>query len=208
MVRNFVIRKRWAILLLGLFIGCSSTNKPRVPDAPDPVIEGNLTEDKAKEALEMKLAKQIKFLEENRERFKGQVVEVPSGDTTYYFKYYDDFPEDSDKVNVIVTAGESVSSPYLADAKYRKVRYQTRYTKSRGKASSDNDFIRDEGVQKDVYEFNGRAWQLRSSVFEVTKTSIYKNDQWMVLPGRLKRVEEEKPEYFIDKLRSLFGLLD
>jgi len=208
MARNLMVRKGLAILLLGFLIGCSSANKPRVPAEPDALIKEDLTEDKVKQALQAKLANQIKYLEENRERFKNQVVEMPSSDTKYYFKYYDEFPEGPDKVNITITPGEPFSAPYLADAKYRKVRYQTRYTKSEGRAGSDTDFIRDEGIQKDVYEFNSGAWQLRSSVFEVTKTSIYKNEQWTPSQGRIKRVEEEKPEYFIDKVRSLFGLLD
>ncbi len=203
-----MIRRGWAILMLGLLIGCSSANTPRVPPESDALIKDNLTEDNVKQALRMKLAKRIKYLEENHDRFKKQVVEVPSSAATYYFKYYDEFPEGPDKVDVTVTRGEPFSAPYTADAKYRKVRYQTRYTKSAGKASSDTDFIRDEGIQKDVYDFNSGAWQLRSSIFEVTKTSIYKNEQWTPTLGRIKRVEEEKPEYFIDKVRSLFGLLD
>jgi hypothetical protein len=208
MARNSMIRTSWAILLLCFLIGCSSANTPRVPPEPDALVKGNLTEDNVRQALQAKLAKQIKYLEENRDRFKKEVVEIPSSSTTYYFKYYDVFPEGPDKVDVTVTPGEPFSAPYTANAEYRKVRYQTRYTKSEGRASSDTDFIRDEGIQKDVYDFNSGAWQLRSSVFEVTKTSIYRNERWTPTLGRIKRVEEEKPEYFIDKVRSLFGLLD
>ena len=73
---------------------------------------------------------------------------------------------------------------------------------------NDNDFIRDEGVQKEMYEFDGAKWELKSSIFEVRKTSVYDKDRWMASRGRIRRVEEEQPELFVDKLRNLFGLLD
>jgi fibronectin type 3 domain-containing protein len=72
----------------------------------------------------------------------------------------------------------------------------------------DNDFMRDEGIQNEKYEFDGAKWELKSSIFEVRKTSVYSEDRWLVTRGRIRRVEEEKPELFVDKVRNLFGLLD
>ncbi|MBI4832263.1 MAG: hypothetical protein HY801_12090 [Candidatus Lindowbacteria bacterium] len=208
MTHKTMIFKNCIILLLGLFIGCSSANKPRLPENSDPVIGGELSEEKARGTLETKLANQMRFAEENKESFKKQVVSVPSGEFTYYYKYYDEFPEEK-SVSISISPGDTVLAPaYTANVKYRKVRYQTRYTKSQAKAEDDNDFIRDEGFENDVYEFVDGKWRLKSSVFEVTKTSIYKDDRWTVMQGRIKRTEEEKPEYFVDKVRTLFGLLD
>ncbi|UCD56862.1 MAG: hypothetical protein JSV16_13725 [Candidatus Hydrogenedentota bacterium] len=208
MAQDTTIRKGCIILLLALLAGCSSANKPRIPTNPDPLIRGELTEDKARRALEMKLAKEINFLEQNRVRYEKQVVAVPSGDITYYYKYYDEFPEGAENKSITIIPTETFSPSYKAEAKYRKVRYQTRYTKSKSRAAADNDFIRDEGMQKNIYEFNGKTWQLKSSVFEVIKSSVYREDQWVASRGRIRRVEEEKPEYFVDKVRTLFGLLD
>ena len=208
MGRNLALRVSWMILLVGLAAGCASTNKPRLPDNPDPAVRGELTAEKARGALRMKLAKQMKYLEENRERFRKQVTQVPSGSDTYYYKYYDDFPEGPINAKLTVTPTETFSPVYEAEAKYRKVRYQTRYTKSRNRAGADDDFIRDEGIQKEIYKFDGQKWQLMSSVFEVITTSVYEEDGWTASRGRIRRVEEEKPEPFVDKVRSLFGLLD
>jgi hypothetical protein len=196
-----------ALLFVGLLAGCSSPNKVRGPGGADPLVRGEVSDDKVKQALETKLAGQISYLQENQEQFKNQVIAISSGDAKLYYKYYDEFPE-PDAVEVTVTKTDSFSPSYVGEAKYRKVRYQTRYSRSQGKASDDTDFIRDQGVQKDVYEFDGETWQLKSSVFEVTKTSVYREDEWVVPQGRINRVEEEKPEYFIDKVRTLFGLLE
>jgi len=63
-------------------------------------------------------------------------------------------------------------------------------------------------VQNEIYEFDGARWELKSSIFEVRKTSVYSEDRWRASRGRIRRVEEEKPELFVDKVRSLFGLFD
>jgi hypothetical protein len=197
------------ILLLGLTIGCSSANKSRISENPDPVIKGELTENSARDALETKVTNQMSFLEQNKESFRKQVVSAPSSDVAYYYKYYDEFPEGTKSADISILPGETViSPPYAATVKYRKVRSQTRYTKSEAKAESDNDFIRDEGIENDDYEFIDGKWRLKSAIFEVTKSSVYRNDRWTAAQGRIKRTEEEKPEYFVDKLRTLFGLLD
>ncbi len=208
MALTATIRRSSVVLLLGLAIGCSSANKARIPNNPDPIIKGDLTEDKAQRALEMKLAKQIEFLDQNSERYKDQVVALPSGDVTYYYKYYDMFPQGPDNVTITITPTDTFRPPYKAEARYRKVRQQTRYSRSKGRAAADTDFIRDEGIQKDVYVFDDGKWNLKSSTFDVTKTSVFRGDEWTVAQGRIRRVEEEKPEYFVDKLRTLFGLLD
>jgi hypothetical protein len=198
----------WIILLLGLIVGCSSTEVRRLPSNPDPLIRGEMTEDKARRALEMKLTKQMKFLEENGERFKKQVVALPSGDIKYHYKYYDEFPGGPENLSVTITPLEALPLPYKGEVKYRKVRYQTRYTTSQRKAVNDNDFIRDEGVQKETHEFDGTKWELKSSIFEVRKTSVYDKDRWTASRGRIRRIEDEQPELFVDKLQNLFGLLD
>jgi len=187
---------------------CSSTDRIRAPKNPNPVIEGEVTPEKAQLALEMKLKREIEYLQQNAERFKEQVVAVPINKSTYYYKYYDEFPEATEQIKITVTPTGSLSPAYTADAKYRKIRFQTRYSKSQGKAADDENFIQDEGIQQNSYAFEGNAWRLRSSVFEVTKTSIYREDQWVASHGRINRLEEEKPEYFVDKLRTLFGLLE
>ncbi len=197
------------LILVGILVGgCSSAHKARIPNNPDPIIRGEATEEKARRALEMKLVKQMNFLEENSEKFRNEVLGAPMGKDTYYYKYYEEFPEDPADISITISSSDTLANPYEAEVKYRTVRYQTRYTKSKGRAASDNDFIRDEGIRKEKFEFDGETWRLRSSVFEVMKTSVYRDDQWTATRGRIRRVEEEKPEYFVDKVRTLFGLLD
>jgi hypothetical protein len=193
--------------VLAVVIGCAST-APRVPKNPDPVIKGEVTEEKAERALRMKLTKQMTFLVENKEQYEKKLAKVPSGQETYYYKYYDVFPEGPENISISIHPTEEFSPMYTADVRYRKVRYQTRYTKSQGRAEDDTDFIRDEGRQNETYEFDGEVWRLKSSIFEVTRTSIYDEDGWTTTRDRVRRVEEEKPELFVDKVRSLFGLLE
>ena len=202
-----MLRIGLAVLLIGLVAGCSSADL-RIPKNPDPIIKGEVTKEKAERALRMKLTKQMEFLQANAETYKKQVVKLPSGQESYYYKYYEEYPEDPGDVSINVVATDEFSPMYKADVKYHKLRYQTRYTKSEGKAEKDNDFIRDQGIQNEQYEFDGEIWQLKSSIFEVTKTSIYNEDRWTTTQDRVRRLEEEKPELFVDKVQSLFGLLD
>ncbi len=208
MAGKAVYEKLWIALLVGLLASCSSAQTRRIPGNPDPLIKGEVTEEKVQRALEMKLAKQIEFLEQNSERFKKQVVSLPSGDAKYHFKHYDEFPEGPAGVDIAIVPLETFSPSHKADVKYRKIRYQTRYTKSASRAAEDSDFIRDEGVQNEIYEFDGAKWELKSSIFEVRKTSVYSEDRWQASRGRIRRVEEEEPELFVDKVRNLFGLFD
>lgn len=205
---NVIVRIGLLAGLIGIFSGCSSASRFRVPKNPDPIIKGEITKEKAERALQMKLTKQIGFLEENKEQYKKQVVRIPSGQESDYCKYYDEFPEGPENMSITVTSTNQFSPLYTAQAKYRKVRYQTRYTKSASRAANDTDFIRDEGIQNDEYEFDGNIWLLKSSIFEVTKTSVYRKDRWTTTQDRVKRLEEEKPELFVDKVRTLFGLLE
>lgn len=208
MGRRFFYRLLSTAFLVALVAGCSSAAKPRIPSNPDPLIKGEPTEEKVRRALEMKLAKQIEFLEQNKDKYKTRVVSLPAGDIKYHYKYYDEFPEGLESSDIEITPLETFSPSFKGEVKYRKIRYQTRYTKSQARASDDNDFIRDEGVQREVHEFNGVRWELKSSVFEVRKTSVYGEDRWRATRGRLRRVEEEAPELFVDKVRTLFGLFD
>ena len=196
------------LIFAALLNGCSSTQKPRGPANPDPLIKGVVTEEKAQMALEMKLVRQFEYLEENKERFKGRVVIVPGDDVKYHYKYYDEFPEGPEGLDIEIKPLETFSPSYEGKVEYRKIRYQTRYTNSRARASKDNDFIRDEGVQREEHEFDRGKWRLKSSVFEVRSTSVYGEDRWRATRGRIRRVEEEEPELFVDKVRNLFGLLD
>ena len=208
MAGKTMFRRLWIALVVGLLAGCSSAEVRRIPGNPDPVIKGEVTEEKARRALEMKLTKHLDFLEQNSERYKKRVVSLPAGEAKYHYKYYERFPEGPEGLDIEVTHLETFAPSYKAIVKYRKIKYQTRYTKSANRAAKDNSFIRDEGIQKERYEFDGANWDLKSSIFEVRKTSVYSEDRWRATHGRIRRAEEEKPELFVDKVRNLFGLLD
>ena len=188
---------------------CSSAGKTgRVPANPDPIIRGEVSREHVELALKMKLERQLAFREQNKEEFKKQMVVMPSGDVKYHYKYYEEFPDGPEKVDLTVTPTEKLTPPFEGEARYRKVLFQTRYSQSKSTAAKDNDFIRDEGIQTDAYEFDGKKWRLKSSVFEVRKTSVYDEKGWRATQGRLRRVEEEEPELFIDKAKNLFGIFD
>ena len=208
MAQKALIRTFVALLLIVLIAGCSSAQKSRLPDDPDSLFKGEATKENVGDLLEMKVASQIRYMEQNSEEFKKQVVSLPSNNTRYHFKYYDEFPGGSDNIAIAIKPLDKVNILYKGEVKYRKIRYQTRLATSSGKASGDENFIRDEGVQREVYEFDGSLWRLKSSVFEVRKTSVYREDRWRAAQGRIRRVEEEEPELFVDKVRNLFGLID
>lgn len=208
MRRKKALRSVLLAVMLGWLVGCSSTDVARSPANPDPTIRGDVTQEKAEQALEMKLEKQLQFLAENKDDFKGQIITLRSRGATYYYKYYEDFPEGAENIRVSVTPTETFNPAFKGEAKYQKIRYQTRYTTSESRASADDDFIRDEGTQNETHEFDGTKWNLTSSVFKVTKTSVYRQDRWRSSRGRLRRVEEEQPDLFVDRVRNLFGLLD
>jgi hypothetical protein len=207
MFRKVKLRIVMMILPLGLVMSCASTDL-RIPKNPDPIIKGDITQEKAEIALRMKLRKQMDFLEANKEQYRKQIVKIPSGQESYYYKYYDEFPGDREDVIITIVPTGEFSPMYRADVKYHKVRYQTRYTKSDSGAKADNDFIRDQGMQNEQYEFDREVWQLKNSTFEVTKTSVYDNNKWTASQKRIRRVEDDKPELFVDKVRTLFGLLE
>ncbi len=208
MTRRFVVGFFSVLFLAALLAGCSSARKSRGPGNPDPLIKGVVTEEKAALALEMKLTKQFEYLEQNSEKFKSRVVSSPSSDVNYHYKYYDEFPEGIEGLDIEVKALETFSPSYVGNVEYRKIRYQTRYTNSKSRASKDKKFIRDEGVQRETHEFDQGKWSLKSSIFEVRNTSVYGEDRWRATRGRIRRVEEEKPDLFVDRVRNLFGLLD
>ncbi len=208
MSRRVVLRFFSILLFAALLTGCSSAGKPRIPGNPDPLIKGRVTEETARLALEMKLTKQIEFLEQNKEKYKDRVVTLPAEDVKYHYKYYDEFPEGPEGLDIEVEPLETFSPSFKGEAKYRKIRYQTRFTTSSRRAATDNDFIRDEGMQTEVYEFDGEKWNLKRSIFEVRNTSVFGEDRWRATRGRIRRLEEEKPELFVDKIRNLFGFID
>jgi len=208
MIRRHYLKNTCITLVILALAGCSSAQKSRFPGNPDPVIKGEVNKDTVGLALKMKLEKQLDYLEENKEKFEKQVMSIRSGETQYHYKYYEEFPEGPEGLDIDVTPLETLSPAFKGEAKYRKIRYQTRYSKSGSRAADDTDFIRDEGVQEETYEFDGTKWQLKSSIFEVRKTSVYDEKGWRVTQGRLRRAEEDEPELFVDKVRSLFGLLD
>ena len=63
-IRTFV-----ALLLIVLIAGCSSAQKPRLPHDPDPLFKGEATKENVGDLLEMKVADQIRYMEQNSEEF-------------------------------------------------------------------------------------------------------------------------------------------
>ena len=161
MSEKAILQLGMMVLVLGLLAGCSSVDS-RIPKNPNPIIKGEVTKEKAERALQMKLTKHMMFLEENKEQYKKEVVKLASGEDTYHYKYYDEFPEGPENVSITVIPTSGFTPMYTADVKYRKVRYQTRYTKSENKAKNDTDFNRDQGIQNEEYEFDGEIWRLKN----------------------------------------------
>lgn len=196
-----------AVLALATTWGCATAPLHRDHPEPDPLIKGEITEDKVERALRMRTMRRLEYLNANKDYFQGQVVRTRIGGEQYYFRFYDWFPGDTEDVKVAVTPQRDdrpVVVTYKGEVEYPRVRYETLYSNKAPRITTTTQFVRDEGIVHERYDFVGTTWRLRDSYFDVEHTSIYRDDEWVPVRNRLRRVEENQPELFVDKIRNLF----
>lgn len=202
----------WAVLAAVLVAaGCTSAPLYREHPQPDPVIKGELTPEKLEKALRMKVMRRLEYLNENRDDFQAQVVRTRIKGQNYFFRFYDYFPGDWHDVQIEMhdqtESEEPQVVPYEATVRYPRVRYETLYAGSADRIQTTDTFVRDEGLAKERYAFNGMTWELQDSFFDVKRTSVYRDNEWVPVQQRIRRVEQKQPEYFVDKIKNLFGFL-
>ncbi len=194
-------------LALGTLVGCASAPLHRDHPEPDPRIKGEITPDKVERALRMRTMRRLEYLNANKERFQREIIRTRIRGENYYFRFYDWFPGDWEDVKVKVTTRPTtkpVVVTYEGAVEYPRVRYETLYASNANRIKTTDQFVRDEGTVRERYEFVGTAWLLRDSYFNVDRTSIYRDDAWVPVGQRLRRVEEKQPEFFLEKITNLF----
>lgn len=203
--------RTWRIILalgtLGAALGCSTTPLHREHPQPDPLIKGQITEDKVERALRMKVMRRLEFLNDNKEYYQAQMVRTRIRGENYYFRFYDWFPGDWHDVKIAVTEqhdDDPLVTTYEGTAEYPYVRYETLYAGSAARIKTTENFVRDEGRVHERYTFTGNVWNVQDRFFDVRRTSVYRDNEWTPVHRRIRRVEEKKPEYFVDKIRNLF----
>lgn len=200
----------WAVVAACVVTGCSISPHRREHPKPNPVILGQLTQDKLHKALRLKVERRLEYLNAHRDTYQAQVITTMIDDERYYFRYYDVFPDDWSSIHVEVKPIED-SDPLVANwegtVTFPRVRYETLYATSADRIRTTNNFVRDEGTEQEHYKFTGQVWEFQDGFFDVKRTSVYRDNEWVEVPRRIRRVEEKQPEYFIDKIANLFGFL-
>ena len=194
------------LLMIGLcltVLGCGHQALQRAPSSRGALLAGEKTQEEVTDALRSVVKNRIEYTTEHRDEFKNEVLDTRVGGERYYYRTYDEYPDGAWGFVVDVTKTSSPLATYEATVTYRKIGYETVLYKSKRRARRDKDFIRDEGVQRDHYVLTGGLWSLKGSTFEVSVSSVYEADRW-VRRRDIKRMEEEKPELFLDKIGNLF----
>lgn len=113
----------------------------------------------------------------------------------YFFKEYNEYPGSAKDAAIDLTATDSRTSPYIADVVLDRVRYATRYHRTRDEARLDDSFLRDTGKETLTYELRNGRWIRVGSFFNAEATEEQVDNQWVPVQRVLQRtVQTEEPE--------------
>lgn len=113
----------------------------------------------------------------------------------YYFKEYSTYSGSASGADIDMTATDSRTSPYVADVRIDRVRFATRYHRTRDEARRDDNFLRDTGTETLTYELRNGRWTRVGSFFLADATEEQVNGQWVPVQRVLQReVQTEEPE--------------
>jgi len=113
----------------------------------------------------------------------------------YFFKEYNSYPGTAQDAEIELTPTDSRTAPYIADVKLDRVRYATRYHRSRDEARLDDSFLRDTGTETLNFELRNGRWTRVGSFFLAEATEEQVDGQWVTVPRVLQRtVPTEEPE--------------
>ena len=101
----------------------------------------------------------------------------------YYFKQYDVYPDNADNAKIDVQKNESLTAPFLADVKVNKIRFSTRLHRNREEAASDQNFLRDTGVETQTYQYRNGKWNRIATLYVADKTEENVNGEWVAAKG-------------------------
>lgn len=127
----------------------------------------------------------------------------------YYFKEYALYPDGPGSFKTFISETESRTAPYLADVKLAKVRYATRLHQKKDEARSDENYLRETGVETLSYEYRNSAWALLGSFFVIDKTEENVNGEWVPLEPEVRKAtsgeDAEKQGWFKRTWSRLLG---
>lgn len=113
----------------------------------------------------------------------------------YYFKEYNQYPGSARDAEIDLTATDSRTAPYVADVVLERVRYATRYHRSRDAARLDDNFFRDTGKETLTYELRNGRWTRVGSFFLAEATEEQVDGEWEPVQRVLQRtISTEDPE--------------
>lgn len=105
----------------------------------------------------------------------------------YYLKEYGIYPEGVDSFQVVMQEVESRTTPYVADVRLRKVRFATRFHRSKDAARHDDDFLRDTGTEILTFEFQNGRWRKVGALFIAEKTEENVDGEWVAAQEAIDR---------------------
>ncbi len=127
----------------------------------------------------------------------------------YFYKEYNEYPEDSASAEVILTETESRTSPLLAEVRVTRQRYSTKLHRSRDAAQIDDGFLRDTGTETLSYELRNGRWTRVGSFFLAETTEQRQGGQWepvqRVLERPVMQQNEESQGWFGRTLSAITG---
>lgn len=113
----------------------------------------------------------------------------------YFYKEYNSYPGRATDAEIELTETDSRTSPFIADVQLERIRYATRYHRSRDDARLDSSFLRDTGTETLTYELRNGRWTRVGSFFLAEATEEQVNGNWVPVQRVLQReVQTEEPE--------------
>lgn len=105
----------------------------------------------------------------------------------YFFREYSEYPVRAADAEIEMTAQDSRTSPFVADVRLERIRYATRYHKSRDAARLDENFLRDTGTETLNYELRNGRWTRVGSFFLAEATEERVGGEWTPVQRVLQR---------------------
>ena len=192
------------ILVVGLvavlLAGSCATRRAALPGThteedqePASILSGR---SRALDELNRIVEEQIAAAEDSRPEDESRVRSVPP----YFYKRFELYPAGVYEPEIRLKETDSSLRPYEADVAVQKARFTTKYHTSRSACARDKEFIRDIGTQTDTYVYENRRWNRIHSLFEVEKTSIFRDDTWVDVTGKVERMAQDGAESFFGRV--------
>lgn len=113
----------------------------------------------------------------------------------YFSKEYCVYPDGPDGFRLLIQEQEGRSVPCIADVTMAKLRFVTRYHRTRVEAEGDTSFLRDTGAETITYKLRNGRWTRVGSLFVAEKTEENVNGEWVPVEETVKRtVAAEEPQ--------------